>query len=83
MSLPQIWPRRQEIQQVLIRPTPIEEVERTNAEVVRNPLQGQESGRGEMRRNSYAIEINKSGNCYSCGGFGHLAKNYRNRERIE
>ena len=36
-----------------------------------------------MRRNPYAIEVNKSRNCYSCGGFGHLAKNYRNRERIE
>ena len=31
--------------------------------------------------NSYAMDVDCGNkNCYSCGGFGHLARNYRNRE---
>ena len=36
---------------------------------------------GFLQRNSYTMEIDRSNrNCYSCGGFGYLARNYRNRE---
>jgi len=29
------------------------------------------------------MEVDYGRNCYSCEGFGHLARNYRNRGRIE
>ena len=35
-----------------------------------------------MRRNSYTIEVDRRRNCYSCGSFGHLARNYKNRGKI-
>ena len=28
-----------------------------------------------MQHNTYAMEVNRERNCYSCGGFGHLAQN--------
>ena len=28
-----------------------------------------------MQHNLYAMEVNRKRNCYSCGGFGHLARN--------
>ena len=32
------------------------------------------------QQNLYAMEVDRSNrNCYSCGGFGHLARNCRNR----
>jgi len=37
-----------------------------------------------LRREPYAMNVNKGRNCYNCGRFGHLARNCRNREnRIE
>ena len=45
---------------------------KTNIVVVRNLLQRQERRRGEMRRDSYVIDVNRERNCYSCGGFGYL-----------
>ena len=40
----------------------------------------QQTGAGFLARNPYTMEIDKSNrNCYSCGGFGHLARNYNNR----
>jgi len=60
---------------VLAGPTPIE---RTNTRVVRNPLQGQEE-RGEgMRRDLYAMDVDREKNCYSYGGFSHISRNCRN-----
>jgi len=42
---------------------------------------------GFTPHNSYAIEVDRGNrNCYNCEGFGHLARNCRNREiegRIE
>jgi len=73
-----VWLRRQKIQQIPTRPTPIEEMKRTNTVVVRNPLQEQ-GGRGEgIRRNLYVIDVDRERNCYSCGRFGHLARNCKN-----
>ena len=55
ISLSQVWSRRQEIQRVLAEPTPMEEVERMNVMVVRNPLQGQEGREEGIRRDLYVI----------------------------
>ena len=57
-------------------PAPMERVERTNTVMV-NPQQRA----GFPQRNSYAMDVNRreNRNCYACGGFGHLARNYRNR----
>ena len=55
----------------------MEGVEKTNAVMV-CPQQ-----RAELpQRNPYAMDVDrrKNRNCYSCGGFGHLARNCRNRE---
>jgi len=34
------------------------------------------------RYDPYAMEVDHGKNCYSCGEFGYLAKNYRNWEII-
>ena len=77
---PQVWPRRQEMpqQQVLIKPAPMKGVERTNVAITRL----QQQGAGFSPRNPYAINVDKreNKNCYVCRGFGHLARNCRNRE---
>jgi len=54
----------------------MEGVERTNAVMV-NPQQRA----GFPPRNSYAMDVDKreNRNCYTCGGFGHLARNCGNR----
>jgi len=53
----------------------MEGVERTNAAMVR--LQQQEAGLPP--RNLYTIDVDRSRrNCYTCGGFGHLARHCRN-----
>ena len=31
--------------------------------------------------NSYAMEVDRRRNCYACGGFRHMARHCRNRER--
>jgi len=35
---------------------------------------------GPLRREPYAMNVDKGRNCYNCGRFGHLARNCRNRE---
>ena len=67
-------------QQVITRPVLIEGVERTNAVVVKGQGQGQDT---EIlsRRNSYAMKVDRERNCYTCGGFGHMAHYCRNRGR--
>jgi len=50
-------------------PAPMEGVERTNTVVVR----GQGQGIGVSRRDFYAMEVDRERNCYTCGGFGHMA----------
>ena len=34
---------------------------------------------GPLRRDPYAIEVDRGRNCYACGGFGHMAQYCRNR----
>jgi len=62
--------------------TSIEGVERTNAVVISNPLQGQ-GDRGEMKRDSNTIEVNSGRNCYSYRGFGYITQNCRNQGIID
>ena len=55
----------------------MEGVERTNAAMARP----QQQGAGFSPRNPYTMDVDrrKNRNCYICGGFGHLARNCRNR----
>jgi len=62
--------------------TSIEGVERTNAVVISNPLQGQ-GDRGEMKRDPNTIEVNSGRNCYSYRGFGYITQNCRNQVIID
>jgi len=66
-------------QQVTTRPALMEGVEQTNAVMIRGLEQ--EIG-ASLRRDSYAIEIDRGRNCYTCGRFGHLAQHCRNRKRV-
>jgi len=54
----------------------MEGVERTNA-IMANSQQRV----GFPPRNPYAMDVDRreNKNCYVCGGFGHLARNCRNR----
>ena len=74
---PQVWPRRQEVlqQQVQVGPVLIEGVERTNTLMMHSNQRA-----GFAQCNLYAMDVNQENrNCYSCGGFGYLARNCRNR----
>jgi len=51
-------------------------VKRTNAMVVR----GQGLG-ATLRKDPYAMGVNRGRNCYACGGFGHMACHCRNQGR--
>jgi len=35
-----------------------------------------------LRRDPYAMEVDRGRNCYACGGFGHLAYHCRNWRRV-
>ena len=82
-SLPQplVWQRRQSLpQQATIGPAPMEGVERTNAVVVRGPgVRGGQNMGAPPRRDPFAMEVDRGRNCYTCGGFGHMARHCRNR----
>jgi len=67
-------------QQATTGPAPMEEIERTNAVVVRRQGQGQGTG-GPPRWDSYAMEVDRRRNCYVCRGFRHMAHHCRNRGR--
>jgi len=56
----------------------MEGVERMNAVVVR----GQGQGMGiPLRRDPYAMEVDRGRNCFACGRFRHMAHRCRNRGR--
>ena len=79
---PLVWQRRQPLpQQATTGPAPMEGIERTNAVVVRGQGQGQNAGI-PPRRDPFAMEVDRGRNCYACGGFGHMARNCRNRGRV-
>jgi len=54
----------------------MEEIERTNVVVVRGAGQGIGA---PLKRDPYAMEVDRGRNCYTCGGFGHMARHCRNR----
>jgi len=74
-----VWQRRQPLpQQATTGPALMEGVERTNVVVVR----GQGAGQGmevPLRQDPYTMEVDRGRNCYTCGGFGHMARNCRNK----
>ena len=77
---PLVWQRRQPMpQQATTGPAPMEGMERMNAVVVRG--QGQSAGI-PPRRDPFAMEVDRGRNCFACGGFGHMARNCRNRGRV-
>ena len=67
---------------MLAEPASIKEVKRTNVVVVWNPQQEQGGRKGRIRRDLYAIDVDKERNCYSCGEFGHLVWNCKNCEIV-
>ena len=76
---PLVWQRRQPLpQQATTGPAPMEGVERTNVVVVRGSGVGQSEG-APLRRDLFAMDIDRGRNCYACGGFGHMACYCRNR----
>jgi len=56
----------------------MEGIERMNVVVVRGS--GQDAG-VPPRWDPFAMEVNRGRNCYTCGGFGHMACHCRNRGR--
>ena len=63
-------------QQVTIGPALMEGIERMNAVVMRGQGQGAEVS---PRWDPFAMDIDHGKNCYTCGGFGHMAHHYRNQ----
>ena len=56
-------------------------IERTNTVVVRGAGQGQRMG-VPPKWDLYAMEVDRGRNCYTCGGFGHMACHCRNKGRV-
>ena len=78
---PLVWQRRQPLsQQVTTGPALMEGVERTNTVVVRGLGAGVGQNMGASPRwDPYVMEIDHGRNCYTCGGFRHMARHCRNR----
>ena len=79
---PLVWQRRQMSQQATIGPAPMEGVERMSTVVVKGLGVGVGQSMGASpRRDLFAMDIDRGRNCYTCGGFGHMAHHCRNRGR--
>ena len=63
-------------QQAPLLPALMEGVERTNAVIVRGLRLGMEA---PLRRDPYAMEVDRGRNYYACSGFGHMACHCSNR----
>jgi len=60
----------------------MEGIERMNAVVVRGSGVGGGQNMGASpRQDPFTMEVDHGRNCYACGGFGHMARNCRNRGR--
>ena len=81
MPQPLVWQKRQPLpQQATTGPAPMEGIERMNAVVVRGTRQGAGPSMGVfLRRDPFTIEVNWGRNCYTCGGFGHMAQHCKNQ----
>ena len=63
-------------QRAITGPTPMEGVERMSAAMARP----QQQGAGLPPRNPYTMDVDRNRrNCYTCGGFGYLARHCRNQ----
>jgi len=73
-SLPQplVWQKRQPLpQQATTGPAPMESIERTNTVVVRGLGVGGGQNMGAPPRwDPFAMEVDRSRNCYACGDLG-------------
>jgi len=79
---PLVWQRRQMPQQATMGPAPMEGIERMNAVVVRGlGVGGGQNMGAPPRQDPFTMEVDCGRNCYACGGFGHMARNCRNRGR--
>ena len=66
-------------QQATMGPAPMEGIKRMNAVVVRGTGAGEGQNMGvPQRRDPFAMDIDHGRNCYTYGGFGHIARNCRN-----
>ena len=83
MPRPLVWQRRQPLpQQATMGPALMEGIERTNAVVVRRSGAGaRQNVEIPPRWSPYAIEVDRGRNCYTCGGFRHMACHCRYRGR--
>ena len=61
----------------------MEEVKRINIVIVRNSLQVQGRRKVVIKRNPYAIDINRERKYFNCRGFRHMACYCRNCENIK
>ena len=69
-------------QQATTGPALMEGIERTNAVVVRGLGAGAgQNAKGPLRRDLFAMDIDRRRNCYACGGFGHMARHCQNWEQ--
>ena len=71
-------------QQATTGPALMEGVERMNAVVLRGLGVGQSVGI-PPKQDPFAMEVDRRRNCYTCGGFRHMACNCRNwgqRDRV-
>ena len=78
MPLPQAWSRRQEVQQAPVESTLIKRSGKNKYSGGQEPPAKTRRKEGGIRRNLYALDVNRGRNCYICREFGHITQNCRN-----